>query len=60
MTFLSKEKYDRIYRQVNAMYHKDFTIDEICDEFPNIPRFEIIEMTQKIFGREMLKKERSR
>lgn len=54
----TKEQYDKIYRQVNAMYHKGCSNDEICMSFSEIPRYEIIPMIQRIFGREMLKKER--
>lgn len=37
-----ESKYDRIYRRIEAMYHKGFSIEGIVKQFPNLPRFEVL------------------
>lgn len=49
-------KYDRVYRRVDAMYHKGFSIEEIVKQFPNLPRFEVLDIIQKIDALERIKK----
>lgn len=53
-----KEERDTIYRQVEAMYHKGCSNEEIIRTFPDLARFEVLDMIQHIFGREQIKKER--
>lgn len=54
----TRDDYDRNYRKVEAMYWKNYSIDQICANMSHLPRFEVIDMIQKIFGIEMMKRER--
>lgn len=51
-----ESKYDRIYRRIEAMYHKGFSIEGIVKQFPNLPRFEVLDIIQKIDALERIKK----
>ena len=53
-----KEERDAIYRQIEAMYHKGYSNEEIIKHFPDLAKFEVLDIIQNIFGREQVKKER--
>ena len=58
MKYGRKEDRDSIYRQVEAMYYQGYSNEEIIRTFPDLARFEVLDMIQHIFGREQIKKER--
>jgi hypothetical protein len=51
-----KDKYDRIYRRVDAMYHKGYSNGEIVGNFLYLANFEVLDIIQKIDGLERIKK----
>lgn len=54
----NKEKYDRDYRKVEAMYRKGYDNDYIRKSMPYLPDFEVTNMIQKIFALDQIKAER--
>lgn len=59
---MNKDRYDAIYRQVNAMYYEDRSIRSIVSEIlsrnQDLCEFQIIEMIQAIDARKKMKEER--
>lgn len=51
-----RSKYDRVYRRIEAMYHKGLSNDEIIRQFPHLAKFEILDIIQKIDALERIKK----
>ena len=52
--------YNRNYRQIEAMYHSDFSIEEIVKQMPHMRHIEVLDIIQTIFGKEQVRKERAR
>ena len=50
------DKYNRVYRRIEAMYHKGFSNDEIIKQFPYLAKFEVLDIIQKIDALERIKK----
>lgn len=53
-----KDKYDRVYRKVEALYRKGYDNNTIIDQFPYLSKFEVLNMIQKIFALDQIKAER--
>lgn len=56
----SEEAYDRTYRKIEAMYRKGLSIDEICREMHHMQRWQTIDIIQRIFAGDEMRKERKR
>ena len=56
-TYRYEEKYYKNYRKVEAMYHKGYDKKTIIDNM-QLPKFETLEMIQKIFAIDRIKEER--
>lgn len=52
--YTNEEWLDRKYRQVEALYRKDFGIDEIV-RCTGLTRLAVLDITQKIFALDMRK-----
>ncbi len=55
--YRDEEKYNRNYRKVEAMYRKGYDNKTIMDNM-DIPRFETLNMIQKIFAVDKMREER--
>lgn len=53
-----KDKYDRIYRKVEALYRKGYNNNTIVEQFPYLSKFEVLNMIQKIFALDQIRAER--
>ena len=56
-TYRDEEKYNKNYRKVVAMYRKGYDTKTIIDNM-SLPKFETLEMIQKIFAIDQIKEER--
>lgn len=56
-TYRDEEKYNKNYRKVEAMYRKGYDNKTIIDNV-QLPKFETLEMIQKIFAIDQIKEER--
>lgn len=54
----TKEEYDRNYRRIYAMYMKGYTNDDICRECHDLPKWEVMEYIQTIYGKDQMRRER--
>lgn len=59
MKYMKEEVYDKYYRQVEAMYHKGYDNKYICSSIP-LPEFQVLEMIQKVFALQQIRKENKR
>ena len=57
--YSDEEKYNKNYRKVEAMYRKGYDNKTIMDNM-DIPRFETLNMIQKIFAVDKMREERRR
>ena len=57
--YRDEEKYNKNYRKVEAMYRKGYDNKTIMDNM-ELPRFETLDMIQKIFAIDQMKAERRR
>lgn len=57
--YREEEKYNKNYRKVEAMYRKGYDNKTIMDNM-ELPRFETLDMIQKIFAIDQMKAERRR
>ena len=57
--YRDEEKYNRNYRKVEAMYRKGCDNKTIMDNM-ELPRFETLDMIQKIFAIDQMRLERRR
>lgn len=55
-----QDKYDKVYRKVEAMYRKGYNNETIIKQFQYLSKVEVLNMIQKIFALDMIKNERSR
>ena len=46
-----KETYDRNYKQIEAMYYKGYTIDQMVNSMRNLEKIDTIAIIQRIEGR---------
>lgn len=53
-----KDKYDRTYRKVEALYRKGYDNNTIVNQFPYLSKFEVLNMIQKIFALDQIRTER--
>jgi len=53
-----KDKYDKVYRKVEALYRKGYDNNTIINQFPYLSKFEVLNMIQKIFALDQIKAER--
>lgn len=51
-----QDKYNRVYKRIEAMYHKGFSNEEICKQFPYLAKFEVLDIIQKIDALKRIKK----
>ena len=58
-TYRDEEKYNKNYRKVEAMYRKGYDNKTIMDNM-ELPRFETLDMIQKIFTVDKMREERRR
>ena len=56
-TYRDEEKYNKNYRKVEAMYREGYDNKTIIDNMP-LPKFETLEMIQKIFAIDQIREER--
>lgn len=56
--FKTKEQKDYDYRRVHAMYCKGYTFEQIYSECSDMQKWQVMDIIQKIYGNEMMKKER--
>ena len=56
-TYRDEEKYNKYYRKVEAMYRKGYDNKTIIDNM-SLPKFETLEMIQKIFAIDQIREER--
>ena len=56
-TYRDEEKYNKNDRKVEAMYRKGYNNKTIIDNM-SLPKFETLEMIQKIFAIDQIKEER--
>lgn len=57
--YRDEEKYNKNYRKVEAMYRKGYDNKTIMDNM-ELPRFETLDMIQKIFAIDQMRLERRR
>lgn len=53
-----KAKLNRHYRKVEAMVRQGYDVTDILKECPELDKIDVLDIDQKIFAREMMKKER--
>ena len=53
-----EERLQNAYRKVEALYRKNCTVDQICASVPAVSRIDVLDITQRIFGRDMVRRER--
>lgn len=53
-----KDKYDKVYRKVEALYRKGYGNNTIINQFPYLSKFEVLNMIQKIFALDQIRAER--
>ena len=56
-TYRDEEQYNKNYRKVEAMYRKGYDDKTIIDNM-QLPKFETLEMIQKIFAIDQIREER--
>lgn len=52
-----KNDYDVTYRQIEAMYHKGYSSEEIARNM-NMSKIDVLDYVQKIFAMDMRKRQR--
>ena len=58
MFITREERLQNAYRKVEALYRKNCTVDQIAISVPGVTRMDVVEITQRIFGRDMVRRER--
>ena len=56
--YKTKEQRDYDYRRIHAMYCKGYSNEQIYNECKDMPKWEVLDIIQKVYGNEMLKKEK--
>lgn len=54
----TKEQRDANYKKIHAMYAKGYSNEEIYNEFPDLSKWEVLDIIQKVEGRKKQKQER--
>lgn len=54
----TKEEKDFNYKRIHAMYSKGYSNDDICNECPELDRWEVLDIIQKVEGRKKQVEER--
>lgn len=55
-----QSKLSRHYRKVEAMIHRDCSIDDILRECPELDKLDVFDIDQQIFAKEMIRREKYR
>ena len=55
-----QSKLSRHYRKVEAMIHRDCSVDDILRECPELDKLDVLDIDQQIFAKEMIRREKYR
>ena len=58
MFITREERLQNAWRSVEAMYRKNYTNDQIAASIPGVSIMDVLDITQRIFGRDMVRRER--
>ena len=58
MFITREERLQNVYRTVEALYRKNYTNDQIAASVAGVSKTDVLDITQRIFGRDMVRRER--